>query len=442
MRSKLVEAREKKGWTQLQAASELGVNDTTLQNWEYGKSKPRGYNKQRLCEVYEADLYELGLEGIGVTDSDSVTPLSGSNFLETKLLTIILQWPRSSLDYGELQRKMRQEMQIDMANRMSRRKAMELTATLGASVFGLSPLKASDAQAEEIMPWLAGGITACWDLGRGNDLMLASSVVSWYIPTLTQLSAQPRYRKPAAKLAGEAWLLKATLGWHTETLGSALTYALEAEKYAKRSEDYTLQVDALHRVGMIHYYSKRYDMALTKIEEAAYIIEHNHVPRTVPRTIYMDIATYQACNGYDDEAKRSMKKAYRYFGAQPDPDDPTATMLGYDAPDTLRWEGLAWSHLGDHGAALDSFEQVAGKPEGIAERIRVELLCNQLNSQLRRKERDLEECIALWRDAITGAKELQSERRYSEALELYEKMECVFPGEKRIADLKPLIAHW
>jgi tetratricopeptide (TPR) repeat protein len=319
---------------------------------------------------------------------------------------------------------------------------MELMATLAATAFGLSSVRASEVSGEEIMPWLAGGVTACWDLGRGNDLLLASSVVSTYIPTLTALTAQQRYRKAAAKLAGEAWLLKATLGWHTESLSNALQYGMEAERFAKMAEDYTLQVDALHRVGMIHYYSKRYDKALVKLEEAQNIIEHNYVPRTVPRTIYMDIATYQACNGRPDEAKKSMKKAYKYFGAFPDADNPTASMLGYDAPNTIRWEGLALSHLGDHSTALDSYQQIAEKPTGIAERIRVELLCNQLHSKLCLKDKDLEECVALWSNAITGAKALQSEQRYNEAVILLETMECIWPGEKRIEDLKLLLAHW
>lgn len=441
MRAKLVEAREKRGWSQVKAAKVLGIDDATLQRWEQGVSKPRGYNKQRLCEIYGRTAWELDLEGIGtITDSESVI-VPGNALLETKLLTHILQWPRNRLDYGELRGKIRKEIGESMTSEINRRRALELLATLPISVFGLSPLNAViGAAAEEVMPWCASGVTACWNLGRGSDLALASSIVSAYIPTLTSFTANTRHRKAAASLAAQAWLLKATLGWHIESLGNALQYALEADRYAEMAEDYTLQIDALHRLGMVYYYGKRYDQALAKLEEAKGLIEHHSIPRTLPRTIYLDLAAYQACNGNTSEANAALKKAHKYFSASDD--DSTAQMLGYDMSDPLRWEGLALSHLGQHKEALGSYGQISDQGLPTAERIRVELLCNQLHSKLRLKERDMEECMKLWNDAITGAKSLQSEQRFNEALALYETMECIWPGELRIAELKPQLAHW
>jgi transcriptional regulator with XRE-family HTH domain len=442
MRSKLIEARESRGWTQEAAAKHLGIDRATLQRWEYGQSKPRGYSKKKLCEVYEADAYALGLDSSGATDCESVAP-PGQNFLETKLLTHILQWPRNCLNYSELRGKLRRETEASMTNELNRRRALELMATLPISVFGLSPFKAvATVAAEEVLPWIAGGITGCWGLGRGSDLTLASSIVSSYIPTLTVLSSQSRYRKPAANLAAQAWLLKATLGWHCETLNAALQYALEAEKYSKMAEDYTLQVDALHRLGMVFYYSKRYDQALTKLEEAKEIVEHQSVPRTIVRHSYLYLATYQAHTGKIIDAKKSMKNAHKLFGASPSA-DPLVDMLGYESgSDFLRWEGVALSDLGDHGAALDSYGQIIDQRIPVFERVRVELLCNQLNSKLKTKDRDLAECIALWTDAITGAVELQSEQRFNEALALYETMECIWPGETKITELRHHVAHW
>lgn len=442
MRSKLVEARKIKRWTQEEAARNLGVDLATLQRWESGRSKPQGYNERRLCEVYGADVYALGLDDSGAADCESAAP-PGQNFLETKLLTIILQWSRNRLDYGELRRRLRQEIEVDMTGEINRRRALELMATLPISVFGLSPFKAvATVAAEEVMPWIAGGITGCWGLGRGSDLTLASSIVSSYLPTLTALSAITRYRKPAAHLAAQAWLLKATLGWHTETLPNAVCYAQEAEKYAEMSGDPILQVDALHRLGMAFYYSKRYGQALTKLEEAKEIIEHQSIPRTVARHSYLYLATYQAHTSKTIDAKRSMKNAHKLFSTAQS-NDPLVDMLGYESgSDFLRWEGVALSHLGDHGAALDSYGQIIDQRVPVFERVRVELLCNQLHSKLKTNVKDLEECVTLWVSAITGAKDLQSEERYTEALDLYETMECVWPEEKRIADLKPLVAHW
>jgi tetratricopeptide (TPR) repeat protein/transcriptional regulator with XRE-family HTH domain len=442
MRSKLIEARERRGWTQEVAAQHLGIDRATLQRWEYGQSRPRGYSKKRLCDVYEADAYALGLEGIGAAERESAAPLLlGSNFLETKLLTHIIQWPRNSMNYIELLRGLRKEIQTDMSSEITRRQVLEVMAVLPCTALGLSSSEASLGHPEETMPWITGGIVGCWGLGRGSDLTLASQLVSTYIPTLTLYVKQPHYRKAAASLAAQAWLLKTTLGWHCETLPNALQYALEAEKYAKISGESTLQVDAMHRLGMAHFYAKRYDKALEKLEEAKEIIEHNGaVPHTVARHAYLDLAAYQAKSGNADETKKTLKKAYKLFNATSD--DPMAQMLGYsDIENVLRWEGLALSYMGDHSAALDSYKQVADA-RGVAERIYVEVLLNRLNSKLRLPNKELGECITLWTTAIEGAKDLQSEQRYNEAIALYETMECIWPGESCIVELRPLIVHW
>ncbi len=61
-RKKLVTARVRKHWTLAQAAEHLLVDINTLSRWERGKSTPRAYNLQRLCEVYEVAASELDIE--------------------------------------------------------------------------------------------------------------------------------------------------------------------------------------------------------------------------------------------------------------------------------------------------------------------------------------------------------------------------------------------
>jgi transcriptional regulator with XRE-family HTH domain len=62
-RTKLVEARLKRHWSQAEAAEAVGVDYLTLYRWEAGKSTPRGYNLRSLCEVYGLTAAELGLDG-------------------------------------------------------------------------------------------------------------------------------------------------------------------------------------------------------------------------------------------------------------------------------------------------------------------------------------------------------------------------------------------
>src|SRR6266581_9019713 len=66
-RSKLAMARMRMHWTLSQAAERISCDANTLNRWELGKTTPRGYNVQRLCEVYNATPAELDLENVQET---------------------------------------------------------------------------------------------------------------------------------------------------------------------------------------------------------------------------------------------------------------------------------------------------------------------------------------------------------------------------------------
>lgn len=55
-------ARVNAGLSQKEAAKQLGVNVTTLSNWERGKTSPDVDKFKKLCEVYNCpgDLIFLG----------------------------------------------------------------------------------------------------------------------------------------------------------------------------------------------------------------------------------------------------------------------------------------------------------------------------------------------------------------------------------------------
>lgn len=58
--SKIGELREKQGLTQRQIAMELGVTETTVANWERGRSGLDWIDRlNRLCKLLECDLDEL-----------------------------------------------------------------------------------------------------------------------------------------------------------------------------------------------------------------------------------------------------------------------------------------------------------------------------------------------------------------------------------------------
>ena len=49
---KLLKAwRDKKGFTQIEAAKRLGISVRTLQNWEIARNMPRGFGLQALVKM-------------------------------------------------------------------------------------------------------------------------------------------------------------------------------------------------------------------------------------------------------------------------------------------------------------------------------------------------------------------------------------------------------
>jgi hypothetical protein len=63
-------------------------------------------------------------------------------------------------------------------------------------------------------------------------------------------------------------------------------------------------------------------------------------------------------------------------------------------------------------------------------------------SSLKTKDRDIERTIHFWVAGIEGARALQNQQRFNEALTTYELMEVVWPGDTRIKDLRDYIVHW
>jgi transcriptional regulator with XRE-family HTH domain len=46
--------RDKKGFTQLEAAKRLGISVRTLQHWEIARNMPRGFGLQALVKIISA----------------------------------------------------------------------------------------------------------------------------------------------------------------------------------------------------------------------------------------------------------------------------------------------------------------------------------------------------------------------------------------------------
>jgi hypothetical protein len=92
-------------------------------------------------------------------------------------------------------------------------------------------------------------------------------------------------------------------------------------------------------------------------------------------------------------------------------------------------------HLGMYAKALDSLGQPVAERSALG---RIETLITEVKVEVSRDDRtrDMDWCIDHWTQGITGAKTLQSQQRINEAMQVYTIMNAVWPGEKRIHDLR------
>lgn len=66
--------RTRRGWSQQELADRIGAPPLNISRWESGANKPSPYFRQKLCEVFEKQLHELGF----VTEPIPVVPESTS----------------------------------------------------------------------------------------------------------------------------------------------------------------------------------------------------------------------------------------------------------------------------------------------------------------------------------------------------------------------------
>ncbi len=466
--TKLRNARRRKGWTLDVASSKIGngIHPNTLSAWEKGRHKPGIGFLADLQRVYEASLYDLGLEHVVDSDSTSerlpeiasievqspfVGDILNAEDLEIRLLVQVYRWNRRSADYGNLQRSIQQEIRSydDMTdsetNKLEnpeRRKALRVLAKLPIQLYGLTALGASSAiAAEELLPHCAAGLTACWHLSNGIDLQLAQTTLSAYLPTLQKVATQSTvHKKVAAGLVAQAYLLHSVLAWHLESLERAEWYARQAISFSNLAEDAGLQAASHKKLATVYYYSNRPQKSLVACQQATLYLKN--APIAVQSFVYRELSSYQAIDGQIHDALVSLDRAHKAF-AHPSMKDGPSYAAG-DEFEMILWDGLTHYHLGQYKESLNSFLEIDGlqpkKP--IAERIRIEFLNNQALIELRRKERDMELAMAYWKAGIQGAVALKSERRYSEAYEVYRTMQAVWPEEKSIAELRPLLKRW
>jgi transcriptional regulator with XRE-family HTH domain/tetratricopeptide (TPR) repeat protein len=335
------------------------------------------------------------------------------------------------------------EITETMNGNISRRKA--LTILVGASGVGLCvpSVISSDAVAEEILPFCAKNIATCWQISKGSraELLTAKTLVSSYLPTLTTMAKEASiYQATAAHQASQCYRLRSLLAYHLENLAIAEEHANQAIAYGRLAQDPELLVGSLVHAALVSLYMKKPTHALERCKEAN--IYQKQVTHAMLSLLYRIQAACEAQLGLKDEATNTLKLAYSHFSKH-SAKRQSSVYAADDYFELSLWEGITQYHLSQYSAAMKALECVEpyNPNKALPERVRTGLLNNILFTELRMpmQQRDMERCIATWKEAATRANDLQSELRLQEVDQAYEGMLIAFPNEERVKELRQMI---
>lgn len=457
--SPLRQERERRGWTRayVEAITECRITAPSLERWEEGKSWPRYENITAMCRLYGRTQQELGLDRSAIMDSQKINiapqkeeDTQMSEFIRravfsnlgSRLASLIDTWPKRDYRYEELQGELSKAIfdhriltTQDGVAEISRRetlKSVALTPILLIGGSALIPAGRMKTDTDLLLKRCAAGITACRYFRRSNDVHFASDLASSYISLLQPLiySHSNAHRKAAAGLLAQCLTFKSKLVYSLND-DDQESIALEAEaiRYAKLAENGTEQVIANREMALYHWWSKRYGQALP-YAEAAYGLARN-TPRIIRSFAASGLAFCQASSGHTEDAKISLKEAHNLF-------DPTTLILfmPYDEVILSSSGASVYQHTGDFKEAAHLCKKILTSSDlsligGIHERIKYARI------EVSRDDhpRDMNLCISLLTEAVTGAKELGSKRYIREAREVHDMLRLVWPREDAVKTL-------
>lgn len=468
-RSGLRLARQCRGWTILQAAVKVEVGWSTWYRWERGLQDPRQDMVQRLCHLFGMSAAELDLiprdnglilgTALGITIMSENISSSLRQDLPMRLLNIVHFWPRKNFQPEELQGYIDQTVneyeaivEQDVDQVVTRRNALRSLVLSPIEFCSISAVVAKTSRLpikrniDDILAYCTAGIAAAWYLRKGKELALAFDAVSLYIPILRSIaeSSVEQQSKTAASLLIQCYLLKAILARHLESNTHSVQYLQEAEKYTDMANNPMLSVLIPRTLSVTYNYANRWDLAGSAAELARdrLQIRSRTIPAIVQSFVYAGMANCASLNGKRDEAQQTLKLAHKMYSPSGTKDLPvwvihnTANLIHYDA--------MTHYHLGMYQEAADSLDQIVTHTQTDAVMEQVERVLDRAKIEVYRDDqaRDMELCINLLTRGTEGAKELQSEQRFTEARSIYSMVRAAWPLDSQVKGIQDLMVHW
>ena len=457
--SLLKQERLKRGWSRakVEALTERRIIQVSLERWEDNKSWPRSDNIEELCKLYGKNARELGLDrssaimgggNINATISQEENPIMTDivrraifGNLGTQLTGLIDLWPKRDYHYEELQGEINKAIgdynvivAHDNSYELTRRQAVKDMALVPVQlVGGLSIIEAGKVQKTDtdiLLKHCAAGITACWYLRRGKELLFTSDLTSLYISILRPMisSHSEAHRKAAATLLSQNFMLKSNLARGLQDdVQQAIAYEEQAIQYALMAENVTEQLIANREMAVVYWQRKKYKLALPYAEKA-YGLMTKDTPKIIRSLATSGLSLVQATTGHKDDAKISLKEARDLF-------DPRDSIVSISYSEAILTLGAAqvYRQIGNFEESITLHAKSLTIPD-ISAMGAIQTRIHYALTEVSRddKPRDMGLCVKLLTEGITGAKELGSERYESEAHEVFNLLRVAWPRENAV----------
>jgi DNA-binding XRE family transcriptional regulator len=388
-RTRLLQARLAKGWSQEQAAEAVDVGRKTYGLWELGKCQPYPLYVKRLCDLFALSDQELDLAP-GRTE----------------------------------------ERNLDSDH-------------LGIDV-------------------IANGIASCnalaYESVARNDLRHTMQIVDSYAVLLQPLLASSQ-RLQAAALMSRVFQLRQGAAYNFVGATGSIEPARQAVEFARMAEVEGIADlnNALRQLSSSYEWpgdlpvKKRRELGLMLSEEAVYLSEkHRHiVPHDHQARSYTGHAKFLALTGQGQAAISALGKSREVLAKKSSADIDQRISGDYITEHNhIRQEAIVWSYLNDQPKAVELFMSLFSTTgNGIAPRnplparMYASMISEVIISLLRlpnsRKDREL--TTAFWLAGLAAAQPLQSVTYRKEAGISLQIMECVWPEDSRIMELRDVL---
>ncbi len=436
---------KQKGYTIQAVADAVGIPRRTISDYTTGNRPVPRESLKKLARYLKCSVNELMAEPEHSSLSLEQQKRNSTALLREDSAPLVLQL--GSYEMDTLRRQMLQQV-LGTTGLLLTTPLYDALRAVETSLDSPPQKQAntmSNGEREEFLVQCAASITACWHLMRGNQLAIIEQVLAPYLPRLLALVQQSSaHRKVAASLLTQVYRLYAILATHTKNMHVREIYCQQAAYYSGVAEDANLQASAFLMWANTFRYNQNPTRAI-QIYQKAFIHERSISPLLLSK-LHGELSVVHAQQKQVQEALRSLALAQELYPEQPE-NDPSFLYADFNPSSLLLREGLTHLALAQHvrdgsnvyalqAQTIFSYVESGQKKIVISERERIEIINGQAGTSLALSERD--EFCSYVEMGVHGARELGSQKRLEEAVNIYKAGRKKWPDETPIKELAEL----